>query len=171
MKSALLLCCVPLLAAGSALLGADQPCWDALKATEGVSRPGLFRPKCDRLGRYLPQQCRGSVCSCVSPSGETLSGGEGEYQTHIGGAAQQACRCARVEFERSHNKELGVGVSVSCDTKGDYHPVQCLGSGCRCAHPHTGDKLQGEGLEGHVADYAQLETRCRQAAAAALEQQ
>ncbi|XP_043198438.1 saxiphilin-like [Amphibalanus amphitrite] len=167
-----LLACVPLLVSAKSLLGADQPCWDELKSIEGVSRPGLFRPECDRLGRYMPQQCHGSACFCVDPSGAKLFADHenqvDQYTTHIGSSALQSCRCARQEFE--HREGGRVGVSVSCDEKGDFHHTQCLGSGCYCVHPLTGEKLQGENLEGHIGGYAELEARCQPAAAEAVAQ-
>ena len=173
MRPVLVLCSLPVLACAANLLGANHPCWDEHRALDdrkeaagGVLPPGATYPSCDRLGRYAPQQCKGSVCSCVTPNGDNLRD-EGQetdrYTVHISERNQQTCRCAREEHEISLSGN--VGVTLSCDEKGDYRHTQCRGSACFCVHPHTGEELRGDRLSGHVAQISQLSRRCEQAAA------
>ena len=61
--------------------------------------------------------------------------------------------CARREYELRTNSVRGL--TVRCDSGGDYEPVQCLGSQCHCVEPATGHwrrHVPGQ----HVADIEKL---------------
>ena len=64
-----------------------------------------------------------------------------------------AADCARREYELRANSVNGL--SVRCDERGDYSPVQCLGSQCHCVERATGHWRQDVASQ-HVADIAKL---------------
>ena len=157
---ALLLICLPLLAAAQepcAQQPVRRPCWlrmismDENRTCEGHLPPGGEEPRCDAEGRFLPKQCSGSQCYCVEPNGDQL-----KYTQNRWEADEMMCKCAAEEAKIA--KEGLLGPSVDCDKLGNYHYVQCMGSECHCAHPHTGEKRTEDVAP--ISEYESLEARC-----------
>jgi len=117
-------------------LGANHPCWDERERATGSGLLGAHPPACDLYGQYAPKQCKGSRCTCVDPAGGALS----SYAAHISETEQMHCHCARQEWEVRRDGLLGV--SVRCDTRGNYETQQCVGSACHAVDPVTGAKTQ-----------------------------
>ena len=61
--------------------------------------------------------------------------------------------CARREYQLLANSVRGM--SVRCDERGDYAPVQCLGSQCHCVERATGHWRRDVPSQ-HVADIEKL---------------
>ena len=162
---ALLLLSLPLLVtAMSRLTGNQRRCWkeiqdnDKIRGSDGgLTRPGLSDPECDGVGNYKPKQCSGAECYCVRPEDKSrLRTAERSYTKNLREGGRMTCVCAAKEEEI--NRSGRIGEWVSCDEYGNYEPVQCTGSSCYCAHPHTGERQLDVTV--HIRDRDTLDAYC-----------
>lgn len=119
-----------------------RTCDDKARRLTGTDR----QPACERDGTFSARQCHRGSCYCVDPAGDLL-----EYRSRTQEGA--TCHCARREYELKANSVRGM--SVRCDVRGDYEPVQCLGSECHCVDRATGH-WRRELPSQHVGDIEKL---------------
>ncbi|XP_069122583.1 thyroglobulin-like [Argopecten irradians] len=101
---------------------------EEIAAQNGVVQPfGTLKPHFLEDESFVPRQCVGSICKCVTPQGTNLT-----EDFDIGLAYKTGCECVRDEYEYSL---LGiVGKMFRCTSIGSYHPIQCSGSMCYCVN-------------------------------------
>ncbi|XP_060078094.1 uncharacterized protein LOC132557603 [Ylistrum balloti] len=80
----------------------------------GFGLLGAVEPLCDENGFYQPKQCEGSVCTCVSKTGENIL----NYRDDVWRAGDMNCQCAR---DQKEYMDTGlIGRFFYCTPNGNY---------------------------------------------------
>eukprot|EP00463_Aulacantha_scolymantha_P000963 TRINITY_DN1658_c0_g1_i1.p1 TRINITY_DN1658_c0_g1~~TRINITY_DN1658_c0_g1_i1.p1 ORF type:complete len:501 (+),score=79.79 TRINITY_DN1658_c0_g1_i1:717-2219(+) len=137
---------------GSITINCYTPCLERQRSEKTIcgKKLGCKITKCESDGSFSPQQCHGSVCSCVKSDGSEIS----NTNTRIW--KRSSCKCFR-QLSDDEIKCGGLGCfKTQCQADGSFSPKQCYGSECWCVDSY------GKRLSVNGARSASCETPCLQ---------